>query len=75
MDISFCQVMLLVRVPRRQSLAAVMTLAVVAALFGLGSWPFHDMYQFPFGPQFVVVPAPGGTVEIEPCPGAIIGGP
>jgi len=50
-------------------------LAVVAALFGLGSWAFHDMYQFPFGPQLVVVPGPDGTVELEPDPGAMIGGP
>jgi hypothetical protein len=65
---------LLVRVPRRQPLAAVTTLAVVAALFGLGSWAFHDMYQFPL-PQLVVVPGPDGTVELEPGPGAGIGGP
>jgi hypothetical protein len=58
----------LVRVPRRQPAAAVMTLAVVAALFGLGGWAFHDMYQFPFGSQLVVVPGPGGTVELEPGP-------
>jgi hypothetical protein len=33
------------------------------------------MYQFPFGSQLVVVPGPGGTVELEPGPGAMIGGP
>ena len=66
---------LLVRVPRRQPLAAATTLAAVAALFGLGSWAFHDMYQHPFGPQLTVVPGPGGTVELEPGPGAGIGGP
>jgi hypothetical protein len=66
---------LLVRVPRRQPLAAVTTLAVVAALFGLGGWAFHDIYQHPFGSQLVVVPGPGGTVELEPGPGAMTGGP
>jgi hypothetical protein len=30
----------------RWSLVAITTLAVVAALFGLGGWAFHDMYQF-----------------------------
>ena len=63
-----------VRVPRRQPVVAVTTLAVVAALFGLGGWAFHDMYQFPFGSQLVVVPGPGGTVELEPGPGVMIGG-
>jgi hypothetical protein len=64
----------LVRVPRRQPLVAITTFAVVAALFGLGSWAFHDMYQHPFGSQLIVVPGPGGTVELEPGPGAAIGG-
>ena len=73
--ISLLGAWLLVRVPHRQPLAAITTLAVVAALFGLGSWAFHDMYQFPFGPQLVVVPGPGGTVELEPGPGVVIGGP
>ena len=73
--ISLLGAWLLVRVPRRQPLVAVTTLAVVAALFGPGGWAFHDMYQFPFGPQLVVVPGPGGTVELEPGPGAGIGGP
>jgi hypothetical protein len=49
-------------------------IAAVAALFGLGSWAFHDMYQFPFGPEIAVVPGPGGTVELRPGPGVIIGG-
>ena len=57
----------LVRVPRRPPLVAVTTLTIVAALFGLGSWAFHDMYQHPFGSQLVVVPGPGGTVELEPA--------
>ena len=73
--ISLLGAWLLVRVPRRQPVVAVTTLAVVAALFGLGGWAFHDMYQFPFGSQLVVVPGPGGTVELEPGPGVMIGGP
>jgi hypothetical protein len=73
--ISLLGAWLLVRVPRRQSLAAVTTLAVVAVLFWLGSWAFHDMYQHPFGSQLVVVPGPGGTVELQPDPGVMIGGP
>ena len=71
--ISLLGAWLLVRVPRRQPLAAITTLAVVAALFGLGSWAFHDMYQHPFGTQLIVVPGPGGTVELEPGPEAAIG--
>ena len=73
--ISLLGAWLLVRVPRRQPVAAITTLAVVAALFGLGGWAFHDMYQFPFGPQLVVVPGPGGTIELEPGPRAMTGGP
>ena len=73
--ISLLGAWLLVRVPRRQPLVAITTLAVVAALFGLGSWAFHDMYQHPFGPLIAVVPGPGGTVELKPGPGAGIGGP
>ena len=68
--ISLLGAWLLVRVPRRQPLIAITTLAVVAALFGLGGWAFHDMYKFPFGPQFAVVPGPGGTVKLKPGPGA-----
>jgi hypothetical protein len=71
--ISLLGAWLLVRVPRRQPFVAVTTLVVVAALFGLGGWAFHDMYQFPFGSQLVVVPGPGGTVELKPGPGAMIG--
>jgi len=73
--ISLLGAWLLVRVPRRQPLVAITTLTVVAALFGLGGWAFHDMYQFPFGPQLVVVPGPGGTVEVKPAPGVRIGRP
>jgi hypothetical protein len=73
--ISLLGAWLLVRVPRRQPLAAITTLTVVAALSGLGSWAFHDMYQHPSGPQLAVVPGPGGTVELAPRPGAGTGGP
>jgi hypothetical protein len=73
--ISLLGAWLLVRVPRSRPLTAITTLAVVAALSGLGGWAFHDMYQFPFGSQLVVVRGPGGTVELEPGPGAMIGGP
>ncbi len=73
--ISLLGAWLLVRVPRRQPVAAVTTLAVVAALFGLGGWAFHDLYQHPFGSQLVVVRGPGGTVELGPGPGAMVGGP
>jgi hypothetical protein len=73
--ISLLGAWLLVRVPRSQPLAAITTLAIVAALFGLGNWAFHDMYQHPFGSQLVVVPGPGGTVELEPGPEAGIGTP
>jgi hypothetical protein len=73
--ISLLGAWLLVREPRRQPLVAITTLAVVAALFGLGGWAFHDMYQFPFGRQLQVVHGPGGTVELKPGPGVTIGGP
>jgi hypothetical protein len=73
--ISLLGAWLLVRVPRRQQLVTLTTLAVVAALSGLGGWAFHDMYQHPSGSQLAVVPGPGGTVELKPGPGAIIGGP
>ena len=73
--ISLLGAWLLVRAPRRLPLAAITTLVVASALFGLGGWAFHDMYQFPFGRQLVVVHGPGGTVHLEPGPGARIGGP
>ena len=72
--ISLLGAWLLVRVPRRQPLVAVTTLAVVAALFGLGGWAFQDMYRHPFGSQLVVVQGPGGTVELKPGPGVTVGG-
>ncbi|HEX3922772.1 MAG TPA: hypothetical protein VHY31_10845 [Streptosporangiaceae bacterium] len=64
--ISLLGAWLLVRVPRRQPLAAIATLTVVAALFGLGGWAFHDMYQFPFGAQLQVGHGPGGGVQLQP---------
>ena len=73
--ISLLGAWLLVRVPRRLPLAAITTFAVVAALFGLGGWAFHDMYQSPFGPQLGVMHGPGGTVELQPGPGTRIGRP
>jgi hypothetical protein len=73
--ISLLGAWLLARVPRKLPLVAIATFAVVAALFGLGGWAFHDMYQFPFGGQLVVVHGPGGTVGLQPGPRASIGGP
>ncbi len=73
--ISLLGAWLLVRLPRRQPLAAIATLAVAGVLFGLGGRAFHDMYQFPFGRQLVVVHGPGGTVRLKPGPGIRIGGP
>jgi hypothetical protein len=72
--ISLLGAWLLVRVPRRQPLAAITTLAVAGVLFGLGGWAFHDMYQFPFGQPLAVVHGPGGTVGVKPGPGAGVGG-
>jgi len=73
--ISLLGAWLLVRVPRKLPLVAITTFAVVAALFVLGGWAFHDMYQHPFGEQFVVVHGPGGTVGLTPGPAARIGVP
>jgi len=73
--ISLLGAWLLARVPRRLPVAAITTFAVIVALFGLGDWAFHDMYQFPFGRQLLVVHRPGGTVELKPGPGTRIGGP
>jgi len=39
---------LLVRLPRRQPLPAMIVLATVATLFWLGAHAFHDMYQSPW---------------------------
>ena len=63
----------LVHVLRRVPLAAVTTLAVVAALFTAGNWAFSDMYQHPFGSQLQV--GPGGTVQPKLGPGVSTGGP
>ena len=41
--ISLLGAWLLARVPRKLPLVAIATLAVVAALFGLGGWAFHDI--------------------------------
>jgi hypothetical protein len=49
---------LLVRVPRRASLAAVTSAAVVAAMFGLGVWSYNDMRGFSLGVHFVHGPGP-----------------
>jgi hypothetical protein len=73
--ISLLGAWLLARVPRKLPLAAIIAFAVVAARFGLGGWAFHDMYQFPYGRQLVVVHGPGGTVELKPGPGARIDAP
>jgi hypothetical protein len=71
--ISLLGAWLLVRVPRRKPLVGITTFAVVGVLFGLGGRAFHDMYQLPFGRQLVVVHGPGGTVELQPGPGVMIG--
>jgi len=74
--ISLLGAWLLARVPRGRPLAAaVTTLVVVAALFGLGGWAFHDMYEFPFGSQFAVVHGPGGAIKVKPGQAVMIGGP
>jgi hypothetical protein len=73
--ISLLGAWLLVRVPRGQPRVAITTLAVVAALFGLGGWAFHDMYQFPFGGQLVVSHVPGGGVKLKPGRGVRVGAP
>ena len=66
--ISLLGAWLLVRVPRTLPVTAITAFAVVAVLFGLGGWAFHDMYQYPFGRQLVVVVVhgPGGTVKPGP---------
>ena len=73
--ISLLGAWVLARVPRKLPFVAITTFAVVAALFGLGGWAFHDMYQFPFGGQLVVVHGPGGAVGLKAGPGPSIGGP
>jgi hypothetical protein len=39
---------LLVRLPRKQPLAAMIVLVTVGTLFWLGAQAFHDMYQSPW---------------------------
>jgi hypothetical protein len=39
---------LIVRVPRRRTLAVITTIAICATLFWLGAQAFHDMYQSPW---------------------------
>jgi hypothetical protein len=73
--ISLLGAWLLVRVRRGQPLAAITTFAVTAALFGLGGWAFHDIYQSPMGRHLVVVHGPGGAVELNPGPGVKVVGP
>ena len=53
---------LLTQVPRRPALAAATSVAVVAALFGLGLWSFGDM-RVNQGPH-------GVTVQVQPPPAA-----
>jgi hypothetical protein len=60
--ISLLGAWLLVRVPGRLPLVAITTVAVVAALFCLGGWAFHDMYQNPFGPGGTVKPGRGTKI-------------
>jgi hypothetical protein len=73
---------LLVRVPRRRPLVAVMTLAVVAALSGLGGWASHDMYSSRSGrnsswcPDLgVMISGPGGVTPGPPGRAVRIGPP
>jgi hypothetical protein len=65
---------LLVRIPRRSSLAAVTSVAVVAALFGLGVWSYGDMHvnQGPGSVTNRILPVrgvtPGGHASAPPLP-------
>jgi hypothetical protein len=65
--ISLLGAWLLVRVPGRLPLVAVTTVAVAAALFCLGGWAFHDMYQNPFGPGGTVKPGRGTKIAAAPA--------
>jgi len=60
--ISLLGAWLLVRVPGRLPLVAITTVVVVAALFFLGGWAFHGMYQNPFGPSGTVKPGRGTKI-------------
>jgi hypothetical protein len=61
---------LLVHVPGRPALAAATSVAVVAALFGLGLWSFGDM-RVNQGPGRGIIghlqPVPAGTPQIAPA--------
>jgi hypothetical protein len=61
---------LLVRVPGRAALAAAVSVAVVAALFGLGLWSFGDM-RVNQGPGRGIIgrlqPVPAGNPQIAPA--------
>jgi len=75
--ISLLGAWLLVRVPGllgRPPVTAVVCVAVVAVLFGLGNWSFHDMYEHPMGGLLVVVHGPGGT-HVKLGPDVHVGGP
>jgi hypothetical protein len=66
---------LLVRVPRRSSLAAAISLAVVAAMLGLGVWSFGDM-RVNQGPGVArILRVPGGVLHGGLVPGQGSGGP
>jgi hypothetical protein len=60
---------LLVRGPRRPALAAATSVAVVAAMFGLGVWSFGDM-RVNQGPQRIIIgrlqPVPAGNPQTIP---------
>jgi hypothetical protein len=60
---------LLVRGPRRPALAAATSVAVVAAMFGLGLWSFGDM-RVNQGPQRIIIgrlqPVPAGNPQTIP---------
>jgi hypothetical protein len=61
---------LLVRVPRRASLAAATSVAVVAAMFGLGVWSFGDM-RVNQGPLKLIHRGAAGVIHsVVPSPGA-----
>ena len=60
---------LLVRVPRRSSLAAATSVAVVAAMFGLGLWSFGDM-RVNQGPGKVTNQIQRGPSGVDPRSGS-----
>jgi len=64
-------VMRVARLPRRASLAAVTSAAVVAAMFGLGIWSFTNMRAFRLGGG----PMPARCNIGQHCPGGVTPGP